>query len=114
MQQGDMKESWKTINQLFNKRSKITNIESLKDDKSNDIVDKQETMNKIFCSIGKDLAKNIKEKPNPLISGEYQINNEGKTLDLGQLVSRTYEMQLERSRLQRVLAMTISQAISSS
>ena len=86
MQQGNMKESWKTINQLLNKRSKTTNIESLKDDKGNNIADKREiaeTMNKCFCSIGKDLAKNIKEKPNPLLSGEYQINKEGKPLDLG-------------------------------
>ena len=65
-----MKESWKTIYQLLDKRSKTTNIESLKDDKGNNIVDKQEiaeTMNKFFCSLGKDLAKNIKEKPNPLL-----------------------------------------------
>ena len=36
-------------------------------------------MNNFFYSIGKDLAKNIKEKPNPLLSGGYQINKEGKT-----------------------------------
>ena len=81
-----MKESWKTINQLLNKRSKTTNIESLKDDKGNIIVDKQEiveTMNTFFCSIGKDLAKNIKVKPNPLLSGEYQINKESKTFGFG-------------------------------
>ena len=49
-----MKESWKTINQLLNKRSKTTNIESLKDDKGNIIVDKQEiaeTMNIIIIII---------------------------------------------------------------
>ena len=86
MQQGNIKESWKTINQFLNKRSKATNIESLKDDKGNIIVDKQEiveTMNTFVCSIGKDLAKNIKEKPNPLLSGEYQINEEGKTFRFG-------------------------------
>ena len=77
MQQGNMKESWKTTNQLLNKRSKTTNIESLKDDEGNFIVDKQEiveTMNGFFCSIGKDLAKKYERKPNPLLSGEYQIN----------------------------------------
>ena len=86
IQQGNMKESWKTINQHLNKRSKTTNIESLKDDKGNNIADKREiaeTMNKFFCSIGKDVAKNIKEKPNPLLSGEYQINKEGKTFRFG-------------------------------
>ena len=40
-------------------------------------------MNKFFCSIGKDLAKNIKEKPNPLLSDEYKINKEGKTFRFG-------------------------------
>ena len=81
-----MKESWKTINQLLNKCSKTTNIESLKDDRGNIIVDNQEiveTMNKFFCSIGKDPVKNIKEKPNPLLSGEFQINKEGKTFRFG-------------------------------
>ena len=29
------------------------------------------------------MAKNIKEKPNPLLSGEYQINKEGKTFRFG-------------------------------
>ena len=117
MQQGNMKESWKTINQLLNKRSKTTSIESLKDDKGNNIVDKQEiaeTMNKFFCSIGKDLAKNIKEKPNPLLSGEYQINKEGKTFRFGAVSEQNIGDAIGRSRLRRVLAMTISQAISSS
>ena len=92
MQQDNMKDSWKTINQLLNKRSKTTNIESLKDDKGNNIVDKQEiadTMNKFFCSIGKVLAKNITEKPNPLFQGNTKSTKRVKPLDLGQLVSRT-------------------------
>ena len=87
MQQGNMKESWKTINQILNKRSKTTNIESLKAYKGNNIGDKREIveMNKGFCLIGKDLAKNIKEKPNPLLTGEYQINKEGKTFRFGEI-----------------------------
>ena len=35
-------------------------------------------MNSYFCSIGKDLAKDIDPVPNPLLSGDYQINNERK------------------------------------
>ena len=92
MQQGNMKESWKTINQLLNKRSKTTNIESLKDDKGNNMVDKQEiaeTMNKFFCSIGKDLAKNIKENQIHYFQGNTKSTKRVKLLDLGQLVSRT-------------------------
>lgn len=42
MQQGNMKKSWKTLNQLLNKRSKTTNIDSLKGGNDNNIVDKQE------------------------------------------------------------------------
>ena len=30
--EGDMKETWKTINQLVNKRSKTTNVSSLQED----------------------------------------------------------------------------------
>ena len=101
MQQGNMKESWKTINQLLNKRSKTTNIESLTDDKGNNIVDKQEiaeTKNKSFCLIGKELAKNIKEKPNLLLSGEYEINKEGKTFRSGAISEQNIEDAIGKSK----------------
>ena len=65
---GDTKETWKTINQLVNKRSKTTEILSLKDDE--DIISKPqevaETMNKFCCNAGKDLVDNIPNKENPL------------------------------------------------
>ena len=70
---GDTKETWKTINQLVNKRSKTIEILSLKDDK--DTISKPheiaETMNKFFCNVGKDLSKNISNKENPLLNGDY-------------------------------------------
>ena len=64
---GDTKEAWKTINQLVNKRSKTTEILSLKGGE-NTISQPQEiaeTMNKFVCDVGKDLSENIpiKEKP---------------------------------------------------
>ena len=77
MYQRNLKESWKTINHLPNKRSKTTNIKSLLGDNSNNIIDKQEmskTMSSYFCSIGKDLANEIEERPNPLLIGQYFIN----------------------------------------
>ena len=80
-----MKESWKNINQLLNKRSKVTNIESLKDDKGNNIVDKQEiadTMKKFFCSLGKDVAKNIKESQIHSFQGNTKSSKRVKSLDL--------------------------------
>ena len=50
-----MKESWKAINLLFNKRSKSTNIDLLRD-QNRTISNKKEisqSMNDFFCSIGK-------------------------------------------------------------
>ena len=50
---GNMKESWKTINELLNKRSKSCNIDCIKDS-GNAIVSKKEisdTMNSFFCTI---------------------------------------------------------------
>ena len=74
--QGNMKETWKTLNQLMNKRSKSTNINLMKQDGKN-ISNKKEIsdiMNKYFCSVGKALAEEIEDTPNPLLSGEYQLN----------------------------------------
>ena len=54
---GNMNESWKTVNQVLNKRSKSTNIDLLKGP-GGEIVNKQEisnTMNDYFCSVGMDL-----------------------------------------------------------
>ena len=78
---GNMQDSWKIINELINKRSKSSNINELKDTGSESVVHKKDipdTMNSYFCSIGKDLAKDIDPVPNPLLSGDYQINNERK------------------------------------
>ena len=73
---GNMKESWKTINELLKKRSKSSNIVSLKESGSetvhrNDIPD---AMNSYFCSVGKDLADKISPVPNPLLSGDFEMN----------------------------------------
>ena len=76
--QGNMKESWKTINELLNKRSKSSNIECLKD-LGTETVHKKEisnVMNNFFCSVGKDLANKIAPVPNPLLSGDYDVNKD--------------------------------------
>ena len=67
-----MKESWKTINELSNKRSKSCNIDCLIDSEHR-IVNKKEisnTMNNIFCIIREKLASKIDTAPNSLLSGE--------------------------------------------
>ena len=60
----------------LNKRSKSTNIDLISD-KGTEIFAKNEisnVMNKYFCSVGRDLAGKIDKAPNPLLSGDYDIN----------------------------------------
>ena len=71
-----MKESWKTINELSNKRSKSSNINSLKESGSETVYRKDipDAMNSYFCSVGKDLADKISQVPNSLLSGDFEMN----------------------------------------
>ena len=72
---------------MLNKRSKSTNIDLLKGP-GGEIVNKQEisnTMNDYFCSVGKDLASKIEDAPNPLLTGEYNLNPDDRRFNLGQL-----------------------------
>ena len=72
-----MKESWKTINLLFNKRSKSTNIDLLRDQIRN-ISNKKEislSMNSFFCSIGNNLASKIEGGYDPLTFRDYFLNS---------------------------------------
>ena len=74
---GNMKESWKTINELLNKRSKSCNIDCI-EDSGNAIVNRKEisnTMNNFFCTIGEKLACKTDATPNPLLSGDYGDTN---------------------------------------
>ena len=71
-----MKESWQTINELLNKRSKSSNIDCLKVSVSrtvhkNDIPD---VISSYFCSVDNDLADKISPVPNPLLSGDCEMN----------------------------------------
>ena len=79
---GNMKETWKTTNAFLNKRSKSTNITSLsvgdiEIHEKNEISNK---MNDYFCTIGKELADKIDPSPNPLLVGNYRINEGNKTM----------------------------------
>ena len=72
----NMKASWQIVNQLLNKRSKSTSIDSLNVD-GREIFQKDaiaNSMNKYFCSIGNDLGIEIPNTPNPLINNEYTVN----------------------------------------
>ena len=73
---GNMKDPWRTINELLNKRSKSSNIDSFKgsDSKSVHREDILGEMNSYFCSIGKELAYKISTVSNPLLSGSLVVN----------------------------------------
>ena len=88
--QGNMKESWKAINELLNKRSKSSNIDCLKESGSETVHKKDisNTMNSFFCSVGKDLAEKIDPAPNPLLEGDYEVNKRGARFSF-----RTFEVQ---------------------
>ena len=74
---GNMNETWKTINKAIGKRSKSARIDSIKD--SGEIIVNKECIanqiNSVFCSIGKDLVKDIEAAPNPLLNGLIDITN---------------------------------------
>ena len=59
--EGNLKETWKTINKLVNKRSKTTNISSLNID-GNSVTDPTgiaNSMNQFFCNVGDELDLKI-------------------------------------------------------
>ena len=75
---GNMKESWKAINELLNKRSKSSSIDCLKES-GTEILNKKDVsnaMNNYFCTIGSDLADKIQPAANPLLSGEFEVNKD--------------------------------------
>ena len=75
--QGNMKESWKAVNELLNKRSKSSNIKCHKEAGTETVHKKgiSDAMNNFFCLIGKELADKIDSVPNPLLlAGEYGVN----------------------------------------
>ena len=72
---GNLQESWKTINQLLNRKSEITNIDNVKVE-SRDIKNPLEivyAMSDYFCSVVENFPNKIKPQPNPLLSNEYTI-----------------------------------------
>ena len=74
---GNMIQSWKVTNSLLNKPSKFTNITVIKDGNT-EIREKREissTLNSYFCSVSEELAKNINEAFNPLLTGSYTNND---------------------------------------
>ena len=74
--QSDLKKTWKTINQVINKKSNTTVVPNLTVD-GQAIRGKKEiasSINEYFCSIGNKLSEKIPKKANPLLSGEYPFD----------------------------------------
>ena len=74
---GDIKASWRVINEIIDKKSKSTNIDYIRNYRqeicsNNEIAN---LMNDYFCTTGAGLAKNIEETVNPLLSGKSQIKS---------------------------------------
>ena len=69
---GNMKESWKTDNELLNKRPKSCNSDCLKDAERTFVNNKaiSNAMNNFFCTIGEKLASKIDAALSPFLSGE--------------------------------------------
>ena len=75
---------------IFNKRSKSSNIDCLKEFGSETVHKKDisNAMNSLFCPVGKDLADKLDPAPNPLLAGDYEINKHKATFHF-----RTIEVQ---------------------
>ena len=63
-------------NELLNKRSKSSSIDSLKESGSETVHGKDipDAMSSYFCAVGKDLAAKISPVANPLLSGDFEMN----------------------------------------
>ena len=79
--EGNIKETWKTINPLVNKWSKTANISSLQEDNKvlTSCEEIAESMNQYFCSIGQNLSAKIPHAANPLLHGDSSLNNYSTT-----------------------------------
>ena len=73
---GDLKNTWKTINLVLNQKSKTTQIASLDVD-GKQVCDNKaiaESMNDFFCNIGKNLSDKLPQTENPLLESRFSVN----------------------------------------
>ena len=82
-----MKESWKIISDLLNKRSKSCNIDCLKDSEHTFVTKRaiSNAMNSFFRTIGEKLPSKIDAVPNGLLPGEATENNSSVKLQFGSI-----------------------------
>ena len=95
-----MKETWNTTNVLLNKRCKSTNITSLTEGDIQ-VHEKREisnTMNDYFCTIGQELADEIDQSPNPLLVGDYLINEGNKTMKFTKISEQNIREAIDKTK----------------
>ena len=80
---GNAKDSWKTINELLNRRSKSCSFDFLMDSDKETRQGKgiSNLMNEYFCSIGKNLASEIEDAPSPLLAGDSVFNKKNSRFE---------------------------------
>ena len=95
--QGNMKESWKAINELLNKRSKSSNIDCLKESGSETVHKKDisNAMNNFFCSVGKDLSFSFEKVSIENIKNEISELNPSKASTFKNIPPKLLKSQAE-------------------
>ena len=73
----DLKKTWKTINQVINKRSNTTVVPNLTVEGQTIKGNKEiaSSLNEYFCSIGNKLSEKIPQKANPFLRGDYPFQD---------------------------------------
>ena len=80
---GDLKNTWKTIDLVLNKQSKSTQIVSLNVD-GKQVCDNKaiaESMNDFFCIIAKNLSDKLPQTENPLLENRFSMNEHNWRLE---------------------------------
>ena len=74
--EGDLKNTWKTINNVLSKKSKTTNISSISIEGKHisSSAGIAESMNDFFCTIGETLSGKIPRAKNPLLENDYEVD----------------------------------------
>ena len=78
---GNMKQTWKIVNEIVNKTSKTTKIESIKIENKviSDNSKIPNLMNSYLCSVGETLKANVPHQQNCLIPGNCNVNPNNKS-----------------------------------
>ena len=84
---GNLRQARKIANQILNKSSKTTQINSIR--LGDIVITEKKTIpniiNECFCNIGNNLKEKIPYEKNPLIEGAYNINTRSETFTFSEI-----------------------------